>query len=225
MIVVIVGTLLSTGCVSKKLFRRTVTDQDQKIEGVQSGVEENERRVTSLKDDTARELNRLDGKTSEAIGIGQKAGTHAALAERLAKGTVLWEATLANDRVKFDLNRSLIKPGSEAALDEVANEIKSIGHRVYVEIQGHTDSTGSENWNQMLGEKRANAVRHYLHEKHQIPLHLIATVSLGESKPVADNTTREGRAQNRRVVIRVLDPVAPLVESEVAQAGSVQSDL
>ncbi len=212
------GLLLSTGCVTKKVFRRTVAQQDEKIEGVRTAVEENERRVGSLKDETAREVNRLDGKASDAMMVGQKADTHAAFAEKLAKGTVLWEATLNNDQVKFDFNRYSLKPTGQTALDEIADKIKSIGHQVYVEIEGHTDSTGSAEYNLALGQKRAEAVRQYLHERHQFPLHLIETMSFGETKPVSDNSSRDGRAQNRRVVIRVLDPIAPLM-GEMAKAG------
>ena len=219
------GIALSTsGCVSKKVFKRTTAEQDQKIEGVRTGVEENERRIGSLKDETAREITRLDGKSSEAMAMGQKADSHAALAEKIAKGTVLWEATLNNDQVKFDLNRYALKETGQTALDEVAERIKNTGHQVYIEIEGHTDSTGTPEYNLALGQKRADAVRAYLHDKHQIPLHLIETVSFGETKPVTENNNRDGRAQNRRVVIRVLDPIAPLV-GEYAQGGNAQAGL
>lgn len=217
------GAMLSTGCVTKKVFRKTVADQDQKIEGVRTGVEENERRIGGLKDETSREIGRLDGKANDAMNVGQKATTRAAFAEKLAKGTVLWEATLNNDQVKFDLNRYSLKPMGQTALDEVADKIKAIGHQVYIEVEGHTDSTGSPEYNLALGQKRADAVRQYLHERDSFPLHLIETISFGESKPIAENSTRDGRAQNRRVVIRVMDPIAPLM-GEMAQAGTSGSE-
>jgi outer membrane protein OmpA-like peptidoglycan-associated protein len=75
---------------------------------------------------------------------------------------------------------------------------------LYFEIEGHTDNIGSEAYNLQLGEKRATAVRNYLSQKG-IPLHALNVISLGESRPVADNGTPQGRAQNRRVVIRVLE--------------------
>ena len=74
----------------------------------------------------------------------------------------------------------------------------------YVEIEGHTDSTGDKVTNQRLGEARAEAVKRYLYEAHQVPLHKMNVISYGAEKPVSPNTTREGRAQNRRVVIRIL---------------------
>src|SRR5262249_61561456 len=101
----------------------------------------------SVTDEPAREITRLDGKTSEAMAMGQKADSHAALAEKIAKGTVLWEATLNNDQVKFDLNRYSLQPNGQTALDEVAERIKNTGHQVYIEVEGHTDSTGTPEYN------------------------------------------------------------------------------
>jgi peptidoglycan-associated lipoprotein len=74
----------------------------------------------------------------------------------------------------------------------------------YVEIEGHTDSTGDKVTNLRLGEARAEAVKRYLYEAHQVPLHKMNVISYGAEKPVSPNTTREGRAQNRRIVIRIL---------------------
>ena len=76
---------------------------------------------------------------------------------------------------------------------------------VWFEIAGYTDSTGDEAYNQKLGEERAMAVRNYLAMKHNIGLNRLNVISYGESDPVADNKTREGRAQNRRVVIKILE--------------------
>ena len=126
-------------------------------------------------------------------------------AEKLARGKVLWEVTLTNDDVKFGLNEDKITDAARAALDDIARRVKGYDHVVYVEIEGHTDSTGGEEYNQALGRKRADAARQYLNEVDGVPLHLISSVSYGENKPIADNKTRDGRAQNRRVVIRILE--------------------
>jgi outer membrane protein OmpA-like peptidoglycan-associated protein len=76
---------------------------------------------------------------------------------------------------------------------------------VFFEIEGHTDSTGPDAYNTKLGEDRAQAVRGYMHDQHGIALSRMEVISYGESKPVEDNKTREHRAQNRRVVIKVLE--------------------
>ena len=90
-------------------------------------------------------------------------------------------------------------------LDDLTGKIKDYGKAVYVEIEGHTDGTGSEDYNYTLGLRRATAVRDYLSQAGGLPLHAMNTISLGEGNPVADNSTSEGRAQNRRVVVRVLE--------------------
>jgi outer membrane protein OmpA-like peptidoglycan-associated protein len=74
----------------------------------------------------------------------------------------------------------------------------------WFEIEGHTDSAGPTEFNERLGMERAEAVKRYLYEQHRIPLHKMNVISYGEEKPAGPNDTREGRAQNRRVVIKVL---------------------
>jgi len=197
--------VLSTGCVTKKVFRKTVQEQDQKIDTVQSGVETNERRIKEVDDKTRADVGRLDAKADAAKMRGDEAFTKAEVAEKLAKGKVLWEVTLSNDEVKFGLNQAKISDSARGVLDDLANRVKNFDHAVYVEVQGHTDSTGSKEYNMMLGQKRADVVRRYLNETAGIPLHLIQVVSYGEDQPVADNKTREGRSQNRRVVVRILE--------------------
>ena len=83
-------------------------------------------------------------------------------------------------------------------------QLKADPKAVWVEIEGHTDNVGDARYNNSLGLQRAESVKRYLYEKHQVPLHKINVISYGEEKPVAPNKTRDGRAQNRRVVIKVL---------------------
>jgi outer membrane protein OmpA-like peptidoglycan-associated protein len=78
------------------------------------------------------------------------------------------------------------------------------GKDIYIEVEGHTDNVGGKDTNYEIGMKRAEAVKEYLYMQHQIPLHKINVISYGEDKPVAPNNTKDGRAMNRRVVIRVL---------------------
>jgi outer membrane protein OmpA-like peptidoglycan-associated protein len=87
----------------------------------------------------------------------------------------------------------------------MAAPIKAENKGVFFEIEGHTDSTGPEEYNVKLGEERAMAVRNYLAMTHGIALSRISVISYGSSKPVTDNKTRDNRAQNRRVVVRVVE--------------------
>ncbi len=84
------------------------------------------------------------------------------------------------------------------------DRLRSLTAPAHLEIEGHTDATGSAAFNAQLALRRAESVRRYLHEHHRLPLHKINVISYGEEKPVAPNDTLEGRAHNRRVVVRVL---------------------
>ena len=86
---------------------------------------------------------------------------------------------------------------------EFAEKLKGENKNVYLEIQGHTDASGGKEYNYKLGEERAEAVRRYL-SKQGIALNRMSTISYGEDEPVSKNTSRKGRAQNRRVVVVVL---------------------
>ena len=83
-------------------------------------------------------------------------------------------------------------------------QIKADPKGAYFEIEGHTDNVGDAKTNERIGLERAESVNRYLYEQHQVPLHKMNVISYGEDKPIAPNKTRDGRAQNRRVVIKVL---------------------
>ena len=83
----------------------------------------------------------------------------------------------------------------------MVNQLKTDPKGIFIEIEGHTDNVGTATYNEHLGLERADMVKRYLYEQHQVPLHKINVISYGEDKPVAPNTTRAGRGQNRRVVV------------------------
>ena len=127
--------------------------------------------------------------TAQRSGVGE----HSGLA---VSDTVIQVFTFDGDKVPDD---------AQTILDDLAGKVKGLDKGVYLEIEGHTDNIGSEDYNEHLGELRAEAVRNYLAEKAGIPLHVMNVISFGETKPVAANNTAEGRAKNRRVVVRVLE--------------------
>ncbi len=208
-VVVALTLVASTGCITKKLYRADLEENNQKVSTLESGIEENERRVADLKTETDTRLSELSGKTEKAVSIGTSAMSAAeaanAAANRAAAGKLIWSETLSDDRVKFSFDQTEIPASAATLLDDMAARIKSYGKAVYVEIEGHTDNIGSDDYNMELSGKRAEAVRRYLNEKGGIPLHAINVIAFGESKPVADNGTSESRSLNRRVVIRVLE--------------------
>jgi outer membrane protein OmpA-like peptidoglycan-associated protein len=201
-----VAVLLSApGCVSKKTFKSNVAETDSRISAVETAVEDNERRIADLKGETDRKLSTVDGKAADALQVGTQAKTTAERAQEMAKGKLLWTVTLSDDQIKFPFGKATLSSEAAAALDKLVQGVKSYSKALYIEIEGHTDSVGPTGVNDKLGEERAEAVRDYLHGSGGLPLHAISTISYGASKPVADNTTQAGRAQNRRVVVRVLE--------------------
>lgn len=196
------AVIFGTGCVTKRQFRENVESTDGRINSVEGAVEANERRVEDLRKETDTRIGTVDQKAAKAQETGEQA---LGKAEEAARGRLLWQVTLSDDKVKFEFNRATVRPEAMGVLDDLAAKVKSFGKAIYLEIEGHTDSRGSEEYNMMLGGKRADAVRNYLNQKGGIPLHAMNTISYGESQPVADNSSDDGRAQNRRVVVKVLE--------------------
>lgn len=207
-----------SGCATKEYVHEYVQSQlkpvnerldalDQRANATEGGLKGKDAQLAALGDRvngveaTLREHGeRLDGLSRTA----QEALDRASAAGRLAEGKLLYETVMSDDTFKFTTAKAELSDAARTALDAFAGRVKSEGRAVFIEIQGHTDSTGSEAFNLGLGQQRAEAVRRYLHHKHGLPLARMAAISYGESAPIADNTTRAGRQQNRRVVLVVL---------------------
>lgn len=183
----------TTGCATKKYVRQETGNVSARVDDVQGQVEEAQTRI----DTHERQIGETSRTAQEALQRAQEAG-------KLAEGKLLYETVLTDEKVKFGFDTSELSPEAESALDQFASQLKQENKNIYLEIQGHTDSVGSEKYNEELGLLRAEAVRRYLNQQHAIPLHRINVISYGETAAVADNSTREGRAQNRRVALVVL---------------------
>ena len=131
------------------------------------------------------------------------AGAKAEAVEAATKRLV-YEVVLSEDQGNFKFGKHELPDEAKARLDEMINQLKADPKNVYIEIEGHTDNVGGPSFNESLGLERAESVKRYLYEAHQIPLHKMNAISYGEDKPVAPNNNKKGRAQNRRVVIKVL---------------------
>jgi outer membrane protein OmpA-like peptidoglycan-associated protein len=126
-------------------------------------------------------------------------------AERASKGKLVYSVTLADDKVTFPVNKAEIGEDARKVIDETVAPLVAENRGVYLEIEGHTDSTGTKEFNKTLGEQRATMVRNYLHDQEGVALNRMEVISYGDAQPVVDNATPEHRAQNRRVVIKVLE--------------------
>lgn len=199
--------LLASGCVSTNKFETAISDVTTRIDGVQSTVEEHGDRLAELESkdsELATTIASADAKAQAAQQTGETAIVKADEAAKAARGKVLWQVTLTSSDARFGVDKVEVSEQSRAALDDLAAKVKAMDRAVYLEIQGHTDSSGAEAYNEKLAFERAEAVRTYLYGQG-IPLHMMEVVSFGETRPVADNGTAEGRAQNRRVEVIVLE--------------------
>jgi outer membrane protein OmpA-like peptidoglycan-associated protein len=200
-----VASLALTGCATKKYVGREVGEINQKVDALSGEMEKTQERVKRNEvriDDVDKQAQ---AGISDAKGSAQTALKRATEAERAAKGKLIYTVTLSNDKVTFPLNRAAVSPDARTLVDEAIAQLKAENRGVYFEIEGHTDSSGSEAYNEKLGLDRATAVRNYMHDQQGIALNRIEVISYGETKPIVDNKTREHRAQNRRVVINVLE--------------------
>jgi len=176
--VVLALGVAASGCASHKFVRENLAVVDERVTTVDT-------RVTGVEGTAGQALDRANA------------------AHKLAEGKFLYEVVLSDDSMKFPVNQDALSPEAEARLAELVQRLKAENRNVYLEIQGHTDASGDEAYNERLGQARAEAVRRFL-SRDGIALNRMATISYGEAAPVAPNTTPEGRAQNRRVAIVVL---------------------
>ena len=220
---VALSVALAPACATKKFVRQEVGSVNSKVDTVSGTVEQTQQRVGQ---NEAR-IGQVDQK-AEAAGKSAAAANTAASEARTAADTeansarqvgtrvdevatevaqgrrLIYTVTLSEDQGNFDFGKAELPDPAKMRLDQMISQLKTNPQNVYIEIEGHTDNVGSVELNERLGMERADAVKRYLYEQHQVPLHKINVISYGEGKPVSPNNTREGRAQNRRVVIKVL---------------------
>jgi outer membrane protein OmpA-like peptidoglycan-associated protein len=171
------------------------------------GADWNRDKVTELKVATTElrmAMTTLIDKTSGLQGFGSAlVAKNASLADRMSKLGAEETATEVTIRlpgsVLFDFDSSTIRPDAERTLLEVAEVLRAYANRP-VRLEGHTDAVASEDYNQRLSERRAEAVKSWL-EAHRVAGRKLTTKGLGKSQPIGDNATAEGRQKNRRVEI------------------------
>ncbi|HEY0780967.1 MAG TPA: OmpA family protein [Thermoanaerobaculia bacterium] len=201
------AVIATSGCATKKYVKEETGVVNTRVDQVQGQVEEAQTRLNTHDQRLGaheQRMNAQDQKMGDISKTAQDALQRAQEAGKLAEGRFLYETVLTDDKVKFGFNKKILSKEAQAALDDFAAKIKADNKNVYVEVQGHTDNVGSTKYNEELGESRAEAVRLYLNQKEGFPLHRINVISYGSTAPVADNKTKQGRAQNRRVALVVL---------------------
>lgn len=193
------------GCAKKSYVQREVGEVNEKVDAVAGEVEKTQERVRESEVRIAAVDQEAKSGIAEVKGSAQAAMAKAEEAEKAAKGKLVYTLTLSNDKVRFPFDKAELSDEAKAMIDESVGPLVKDNRGVWFEIEGHTDSTGDDTYNMTLGEVRALAARNYLAKAHGIGLNRLNVISYGEAEPVADNGTRDGRAQNRRVVIRILE--------------------
>ncbi len=223
----VVVVVVAPACATKKFVRTEVGAVNAKVDTLTTTVEETQER-------TRRNEERIGTVDTKAEAAGRSAAEARAAADAAATAAravdtrltstattvntridatdaaianvrkLINEVTLSEDQGNFDFGKVELPDAAKARLDQVVQQLKADPKLVWIEIEGHTDNVGGQEINEKIGMERAEAVKRYLYTQHQIPLHKINVISYGEEKPVAPNNNRQGRAQNRRVVVRVL---------------------
>ena len=211
---------VAPACATKKFVRTEVGNVNSKVDTLSGTLEETQERTRqnegrigevdkkaeaagqsardarSAADAAAAKANEA---STQAAAVGGRVDEVVASQRRL-----VYTVTLSEDQGNFKFGKTALPDEAKMRLDEVISQLKANPNNIWIEIEGHTDNVGGKELNERLGLERAEAVKRYLYEQHQVPLHKINVISYGESKPVAPNKTKDGRAQNRRVVVRVL---------------------
>jgi peptidoglycan-associated lipoprotein len=212
MVVPVVAIALggTTACATKKFVRGQVGEVDTKVETLSGTLEENQERTRQ----NEAKIGEVDQKAEAANRSASEAAAAARAADaRITEETgkidkaikrLVYEVTLTEDQGGFKFGQAKVPDDVKSEVDKLVEQLKTDPKGAFIEIEGHTDSVGGKNFNERLGMQRAEEVKRYLYEQHQVPLHKMNVISYGEEKPLAPNKTRDGRKQNRRVVIRVL---------------------
>jgi len=202
-----------TACATKKFVRGQVDEVNgkvetlgQSLEATQQQTKENAGKIAQVdqKADQANSAAMTAQNSAQAAQTAASASMNKANALETASKRLVFQVVVNDEQGGFKFGKADLPDDVKAKLDELVTKLKADPAGNYIEIEGHTDATGSTVANEKLGLERAEAVKRYLYDTYQIPLHKINVISYGETKPVAPNKTRAGRAQNRRVVIKVL---------------------
>jgi len=210
----------SAACATKKYVRTSVGDVNDKVDSLGRSVEatqertrQNEGRISDVDQkaqaaaQAASAANDAAGQASNAANLaGTRADAAAGKADAVDKASrrLVYEVVLNDAEGNFKFGKSDLPEETKAKLDTMIQQLQADPKGVYIEIEGHTDNVGPKEVNDKIGLDRAEAVKRYLYEQHQIPLFKMNVISYGQEKPIAPNNTKDGRAQNRRVVIRIL---------------------
>lgn len=214
--VLVIGLSLLSGCATKNYVRTQtapIIDQENQLSDKTAA---NNRAIKDTDERAQAGIAKAQGAADQATQNAQSASSAAGQAQTAANDAVNRADRLAdvvagldnykpinNVSVTFGFDKSTLTKDDKAQLDAFGQTLASSKSYI-LEVTGGTDSTGSAEYNYALSQRRADAVVQYLAAKYNIPAHRFYLIGIGKDKEVADNSTREGRAKNRRVDVQVL---------------------
>ena len=212
-ILAVLSTTLLSGCATKGFVTEGDADVGARVTALERALDESDATIEKQ----AAQLREVDETVDNAFALATSAGTAAGAAQTTADDVsaradaierasrrLVFEVVIADNHDAFAFADTGLPDSARATLDRFVDELRQLPTASHIEIEGHTDASGPARYNARLGLERAESVRRYLHDQHQLPLHKMSVISYGEDQPVAPNDNREGRARNRRVVVRVL---------------------
>jgi outer membrane protein OmpA-like peptidoglycan-associated protein len=225
----LIAVIFAGGCATKKYARNRVNERLTPLEYRTGELEETSRRNSQDISRLATDITDVRGRADRAQAQADAANNRADQASRRAGSVEQAVSDLRTNldkyrvqttaTINFAFNSFELSPEAQTALDQLAGRIKD-RNNFLLEIEGFADSKGADSYNNQLTAKRADAVRRYLAERFDISLFRMHVLGMGELGAVADNATSEGRAQNRRVEVRLLSREATATQAARTSGGS-----
>jgi len=232
-IVILAALMVLSGCASRKYVRQQTDALEPAIKEAQNGVKENAERIDAVDLRAQQGITAAGAADTKATAAQQAAAAAAAAAQAADRkgdtanqgvqaanvrittlettvrniNTIDNYAQSSSESITFDFNKSTLTGQAKSTLDKISGDVSGQRTGYMLELEGFTDSVGSELYNIGLSQRRAESVQRYLVSKN-VPLYRVSIVGLGKDNPVADNKTKDGRAQNRRVEVRVMKATA-----------------
>ena len=217
LVIILAASMAATvGCSSKNYVKQQTTPLINKTNELDDLTAKNSKDIKDVDARAQAGIAAVNAKTAEVETKTVTASQSAAQAQQMADAANARVGVLTNTvanldnyhavaetSVKFGFNKDILTPQAKEALDQLGGSISATKGYI-IALEGGTDSVGSADYNYDLSQRRANSVIQYLASKYQVPAHKIYVIGLGKDKPVETNKTSAGRADNRRVDVRLM---------------------
>ena len=224
----------TVGCASKKYVRTQTAPVVNKVNELDDLTAKNSRDIKDVDTRAQQGIQSVQAKASEAdqkaLNAGQAASQAQSSATQVANRATSLTNVVANldnykpvveTTVHFGFDKYNLTKKAKEALDQLGTELPNARHSIIV-VDGNTDSVGSADYNYVLSKRRADAVIQYLSSKYDVPAYKIYVIGLGEDKPAAPNQNSKGRAENRRVDVRLMTNMEGSATAQAQQSQATQ---